>query len=78
MPYQTETLKTMLNDTLNKSILLHKFYYGFVILLCYDGNQVTFREFNGNHNKTCKADIEQLLKDNIVVYIHKNEKNYKI
>jgi hypothetical protein len=59
----------MLTDNLNKSILLHKFYYGFVILMCYDGSEVTFKEFNGHHNATCKADIEQLLNDNVAVYI---------
>jgi hypothetical protein len=67
----------MLTDYNNKSIGLHLYYYGFVTLLCYDGTQVTFKEFNGRNKATFKTEVTKLLNDNVAVFISRQEKNYK-
>lgn len=68
----------MLTDYNNKSIYLHFFYYGVVVLLCYNGTEVTFKEFNGKDKANFKTEVAKLLNDNVAVFISRQEKNYKI
>ncbi len=68
----------MFTDYNNKSIALHLFYYGTVVLLCYNGSEVSFKEFNGTNKATFKTDVAKILKDNVAVFISRKEKNYKI
>lgn len=68
----------MLTDSNNKSIGLHFYYYGVVVLLCYNGSQVTFKEFNGTNKANFKTEVAELLNNNVAVFISRQEKNYKI
>jgi hypothetical protein len=77
LPYQFKTI-TMLTDSNNKSIYLHFFYYGVVVLLCYNGSEVTFKEFNGTNKANFNTEVAQLLNDNVAVFSSRQEKNYKI
>ena len=67
----------MLTDFNNKSIGLHFYYYGVVVLLCYNGTEVTFKEFNGTNKTNFKTEVAELLNNNVAVFISRQEKNYK-
>lgn len=65
----------MLKDSNGYSITLHKFYYGFVLLMCCNEatNEVVIKEFNGHHNETFKEDVKELLTTYDRVFIQRQK-----